>query len=318
MKVLPEKDAIPRRSLAPGGKNMKTACCKLPIAASLLLFIGTPLVQAQDLFLFDLSKKSNGVFALANGKNITKRAGYDNQPYFSAGGKSLVYTSNRGKETDIYEYELQTGKTAQLTNTPERPEFSPIPNADNTAFTVVTENTNPNQTVWRIDKATGQATWALASHEPVGYYVFNKRGEALLWLRYAYVVQFVHPAKNLSKFVVDRAAPSRPLLVPGTDNFSFVHWQGDGETWIKMFNPDDSSITPLAPTTVGTQIDYCWSADGVLLMGNGSKLFQWKPKQSTEWQEVADLAQSGVQDITRMIVSPDNTKIVIVGKDNLN
>lgn len=285
---------------------------------SVLFVLSTAMVSvhAEDLFLFDLVKKGDSI-VLENGKNITKRKGYDNQPYFTSDSKKILYSSEHSKLTDIYEYDVESGETVQLTKTGAVPEYSPVPDAENKTFTAVTENTTPNQTVWRYDRETGKSTWALASHEPVGYYIFNRRGEALLWLRYAYSMQFVNPDKEISKFVVGNAAPSRPLIVPGTDNFSFVHRQMNGEAWIKIFNSSDYSITPVAPLIDG-KIDYCWSADGNLFMGSDSKLFQWIPGKSEKWKEIADLSKSNVEGITRLFVSPDNRKIVIVGADHLD
>src|SRR5436853_1165520 len=52
-------------------------------------------------------------------KKITDFAGYNNQPSFMPDGQSLLYTSIRNKQADIYRYDLRTSATAQVTNTPE-------------------------------------------------------------------------------------------------------------------------------------------------------------------------------------------------------
>jgi Tol biopolymer transport system component len=46
-------------------------------------------------------------------------AGYNNQPSFLPDGKTVLYTSFRNGQTDIYRYDLSTGKTTQVTNTTE-------------------------------------------------------------------------------------------------------------------------------------------------------------------------------------------------------
>jgi len=59
------------------------------------------------------------VFDLSTGQtnNIDVFPGADNlNPHFSADGKSLIFVSNRDGFKNIYEYELNTGKTYQLTD----------------------------------------------------------------------------------------------------------------------------------------------------------------------------------------------------------
>jgi len=53
-------------------------------------------------------------------KRITKTAARDIHPYFSPDGKFILFNSTRGNGSlDIFRYETATGKTVQLTNTPE-------------------------------------------------------------------------------------------------------------------------------------------------------------------------------------------------------
>ena len=59
--------------------------------------------------------------------NITRSPGYDNQPSFTPDGRAILFTSMRGgTQTDIYRYDVASGETARVTNTPES-EYSPTP-----------------------------------------------------------------------------------------------------------------------------------------------------------------------------------------------
>lgn len=272
-----------------------------------------PDLRAQDIYLFDLEQHADG-YTLTNGKNLTKRAGYDNQPFFAPDSTTILFASQRNGDNDIYEYVIETQEIRQLTDTPDTPEYSPMPNRENTHFTVVRENTVPDQTVWRVRRDSGASEWALHSREPVGYYMFNKRGEALVWIRYAYSVQLVRPKQGESIFISGHAAPSTPKLVPGTTTFSFVHRQMNGETWIKRLDPVTLSVTPVAPL-VDAQIYYGWTMEGTLFTARGSTLLHWVPGVSSEWREVVDLSPYGLRDITRLMVSPDGSMIAIVAAD---
>lgn len=290
--------------------HSKSLLCAIFLTA---LAAATPGLQAQDIFLFDL-ERSGGDFTLTNGKNLTEREGYDNQPFFTSDSTTVLFASQRDGDNDVFEYVMETGKIRQLTHTPDTPEYSPMPNQENTHFTVVRENTVPDQTVWRVGRDSGESKWALHSREPIGYYMFNQRGEALVWIRYAYIVQLVRPLEGESIFISGHAAPSTPKLVPGTESFSFVHRQVNGESWIKKLDPATLSVTPVAPL-VGTQIYYGWTMEGTLLTARGSTLLHWDPEVSREWEEVADLSPFGLRDITRLMVSPDGSMIAIVAAD---
>src|SRR5689334_4624857 len=77
---------------------------------------------ASDIFIVDV-RKVNGELKLGQPKKITDLPVYNNQPFF-LDGHTILYTSFRDKQTDIYRYDIRTGKTTQVTNTPES-EYSP-------------------------------------------------------------------------------------------------------------------------------------------------------------------------------------------------
>src|SRR5215831_541218 len=94
-----------------------------------------------DIYIVDVRNEHNyktGTDTLKFGdpKKITDFAGYNNQPVFMPDGKSILYTSNRTKQTDIYRYDLETGRTTQVTNTPES-EYSPTLMPDRKNISVV-------------------------------------------------------------------------------------------------------------------------------------------------------------------------------------
>jgi len=51
--------------------------------------------------------------------------------------------------------------------------------------------------------------------------------------------------------------------------------------------------------------------DGSLLMGKGSRLYQFHPRKNNQWEEVAELKNLGISRISRMAVSGDG-KLVLV------
>src|SRR3989442_341427 len=82
-----------------------------------------------DIFIVDVKTKLDrktrtDELKFGAPKKVTDFAGYNNQPFFMPDGRSLLYTSIRNKQADIYRYDLNTGATTQVTNTPES-EYSP-------------------------------------------------------------------------------------------------------------------------------------------------------------------------------------------------
>src|ERR1043165_5473704 len=103
--------------------------------AALWLFVATAGARAQtaspsptpaappasDIYIVDIQnhhnyKNATDTLKFADPKKITDLVGYNNQPSFTPDGKSILYTSTRNKQTDIYRYDLETGKTTQVTD----------------------------------------------------------------------------------------------------------------------------------------------------------------------------------------------------------
>ena len=75
-------------------------------------------------------------------------------------------------------------------------------------------------------------------------------------------------------------------------------------------NPATGEGSVLTTVIKGSE-DYCWTPQGEILMGSGSKLFLWKAGK--EWKEIADFSSRDINGITRLSVSPDGKKLALVG-----
>ena len=130
----------------------------------------TPLPD-NEIFVVEL-KTSAGQLSFGQPVNITKHAGYDNQPSFLPDGQSLFYTSERdGKQTDIYRYDFKTGATVQVTATPEG-EFSPTVMPGGKFFSVVRVEADKTQRLWKFPLAGGPPSLVLENVKPVGYHLW--------------------------------------------------------------------------------------------------------------------------------------------------
>lgn len=296
-----------------------------PFALVLLLLVSTSLpTNAQDkpklelpecdIFLFDLTSE-DGKLAVTNPRNITQRPGYDNQPWFTPQSKSILFTADRvANRTDVYEYVIASGETKTVTDSPDQ-EYSPQISSDNETLSFVTDGATANQSVWFQKRGEKKPQWLLSSmgeREPVGYYSWNhKTDNVLFWSRYGFCMRLVHRGTGKAHYICGNAVPSSPYIIPGTNNFSFVHRQGNGTVWIKELNPENRAIRPLVQLP-GANANYGWTPDGKLLNIDGSDLKTASPKEG-EWEVVADLTKFKIEKATRVAVSPNGKLLAIVG-----
>lgn len=261
-----------------------------------------------EIFLFAVEKNGDK-FAFSGGKNITNNAGYDNQPSFTLDNRSILFTSNRnGKDTNIYEYFLADGKLEQITSSTDN-EYT-AKDFDGKTLNFIREGSDQTMTIFKYDRATKEESSALKNKEPVAYYAFNSKGDALVWVRYAFFIHWVNPEKNINRFVTDYGQPSTPQLIPNTDNFSFVKRLPSDELWIYEFNPSNQAIRPIIQNRDG-KINYAWMNDGSLLIGSGTKLFKFDEKTDKRWVEIGDLSSFGIKDILRLAVSSDGKNLAV-------
>ncbi len=120
-----------------------------------------------DIFVMPLTRTGGGV-AVGTAVNITARAGYDNQPFFSPDGKSIYYTSERGGQTDIYRYDLAPGTSRRVTRTPEN-EYSPTVMPDGKHFSVIRDSV---QLLWSFTLDGTPVKPLLDSIRPIGYHTW--------------------------------------------------------------------------------------------------------------------------------------------------
>ena len=269
-------------------------------------------VPSTDIFLFDLTTRK-GQLTLGQPRNITKRTGYDNQPMFAADGESLFYTSIReDSQADIYQYGLANQSTRQITATKES-EYSPTLTPDGKSLSVIRVEADSTQRLWSFPLIGGQPSLLLTNIKPVGYHLWVDKNSLMLFvLGQPATLQLVDVQTEKAEKLADN--PGRTLQrIPNQQKVSFVHKLSEAEWLIKYFDTKTRQVTSLVQTLPGKEF-YCWTPDGILLMGKDAKLYKWDAKRDSQWQEVADLSGFGLKDITRLTVSPKGDKIALVAE----
>ena len=275
---------------------------------------------ASDIYIVDLKIKHSykthaDEITLGDPKRITDFAGYNNQPSFMPDGKSILYTSIRDKQADIYRYDIQTGATTRVTNTPES-EYSPTLMPDRKNISVVRVESDGTQRLWKFPLDGGPPSLVIEDIKPVGYHLWiDDHTLALFVLGGTGKPNFLELydlTSHKSEFIAEN--PGRVLRrIPNQEKFSFVqkiapdHWE------IKAFDLRTRTSSSLTRTLPGVE-DYAWLPGGLLLMGKESKLFTVLPLEGKNWSQLEDFTVPGLQGISRITVSPKGDRLAIVAR----
>ena len=265
-----------------------------------------------DIFIVDV-KNERGGMRFGPPVKITAFAGYNNQPFFLPDGRSILYTSIRDKQADIYRYDLRSRATSQITNTPES-EYSPTLMPDGKNVSVVRVEADGTQRLWKFPQNGGQPSLILANIKPVGYHLWIDDHTLALFILGTKgkpnTLQIVDVQSEKAEVVAEN--PGRILRrIPHQNKFSFVHKISDREWTIKEFDLRTYTSASLTATLTGVE-DYAWLPSGTLLMAKDSKLFSLVPLRGKNWEEIGDFSKAGVKGITRIAISPKGDRIAIV------
>jgi dipeptidyl aminopeptidase/acylaminoacyl peptidase len=295
-----------------------------PILNSLLMVLLVSLaVAAQpqqppgtDIFIAPLTARGTDL-TLGTPVNVTRFAGYDNQPFFTADGKTMLFTSRReGEQTDIYEYDLAARTARRVTSTTES-EYSPTITPDGRGISVIRVEADGTQRLWRFTREGADPQLVLRDVKPVGYHAWMDASTlALFVLGEPATLQVADIAPGKRAVVASDIGRSL-LKVPGRDEISFVQ-RREGTWHVMTLATATRTVAPLvAAHPESSDRDTAWTPDGVLLMSAGSKIFAWRRADGgagAPWREIANLA--AVRGITRMAVSPAGDRLAIVGEDS--
>jgi len=268
---------------------------------------------------------ADGALTLGAPANVTNNPGYDNQPFFTADSRSILFTSIRGggSQTDIYRYDIPSAQTAQVTNTPES-EYSPtITPSGALAVVRVEQDADKTQRLWQFTPDGRDPRVLLPNLKPVGYHAWADDHTVALFILPAAsggpaTLQLADTRTGEAKVIATDIGRSLQRMpgAGGTRHVSFVQRErtANATTWtVKELDPATGAVTPLAPAidSSSADLDTAWTPDGTLLAARGGKLYAWRRGDST-WKEVASLEQMGLTRVTRLAVSPRGNWLAVV------
>ncbi|HSJ24837.1 MAG TPA: hypothetical protein VK929_09230 [Longimicrobiales bacterium] len=263
-----------------------------------------------DIFLAP-TEVVNGELRIGEPHNVTRRDGYDNQPWFLPDGNAFLYSSQRDGQTDIFRYELATGTSVRVTDTPEN-EYSPSLPGDGTRMMVVR---------WPVDMSTGALWWFTPDGRPleeargsvarVGYYAFADEHRLALFINDSTQSFMLSDTRTGEAVRVGEGMNgSAPRRIPGADAVSFQRRGEDGEWWLTRLDVADGAMTPLVRMVDGVP-NYTWTPGGTVLAASGNTIFEWRPGTG-EWREVVRFNDPALQSITRLAITDAGDRLALV------
>lgn len=285
-----------------------------------------------EIYLAPLTR-ANGVLAVGPAVNITNNPGYDNQPFFTPDGRSILFTSVRGSspglrdapltQTDIYRYDIAPRAIARVTQTPEG-EYSPTPMLDGTKISAITVEADGTQRLYALAPSGPkiQREVLLPEVKPVGYHAWADDHTVALFVLGGTgapaTLQLADIRTGTARVVATDVGRSLQRMPGegGARHISFVQRErgAAGTTLlVKELDPASGAMTTLTPAVEGSrEADLAWTPDGTLLMVKDDVLSAWTRGQSG-WKDVALLSRLSLRGVTRLAVSPKGDFLALVG-----
>lgn len=276
------------------------------ILIALLLLSPQALMAAEalpetEIYLLDIS------IEYAEPLNISEHAGYDNQPAFSADGTKIYYSRFDDGQTDIWYYDIEGSLNIRLSQTPES-EYSPRPAPHENKLSVVRVEMDGAQRLSLLDLETDEFKNLAEELSTVGYYSWFSPGSIALFLLpepfslilYASMDEQIAVAENIG-----RAISKNPL----TGELLFV--DKNASPWqITAFNLATREKTVIAKLFPQHE-DFAITAEGTLWTALGGKLYN-RAIGENNWKLAIDLRAYELNNISRLSISPDGTKMALV------
>ncbi len=245
-------------------------------------------------------------------RNLTRRAGYDNQPFFAADGGSLYYTRIEDDQADIYRLELASGRSTPVLRSPES-EYSPTPIPGREALSVIRVEADERQRLWAIPLDGSAPELIFPAVEPVGYHAWGGPGVAALFVLGEPITLQLTVLGNGARVVAENvgralvADPARPGVI------AFVTKLDPGPWRIHELDTADGTITPVT-ATLPQREDFTIGPDGAFWMAAASTLHRWRPGVD-DWEPMADFSAHGIDNITRLAIDPAGRRLALVADE---
>lgn len=279
----------------------------------ILIFVTLSVVEVSaqlpetDLWLFKL-KLEDKQLILGEGKNITSRKGYDNQPCFTPDNKSILYVSIReDNQADVYRYDIGKGLSFQITKTKES-EYSPNYTPNGKSISCVVVEADSTQRLWLYNLDGTVKKCYNEGIDSIGYYSWLSNDTLLYYkLTEPHSLRMYIETGKADKWICN--SPSRAFKkLKGND---FIYGIKDSlQIQYRVYNPVIRRSDEFALHKSKSE-DFVWNETLGLIKSEGAQILRYDVASKT-WNVLFDFSSSGIKKITRFAFDSKNKSIVIV------
>lgn len=282
----------------------------------LFFFLCTSSLMAQlpktDLYMFTLL--NNGVkISLSNPLYLSgfNPDGYNNQPFF-INPREVYITSNMYDSTftDFVKLDIVDDVYYRITATDSISEYSPTPRALPGYFSAVrVEKDGSTQSLWLYPEDHSNSGKRIFENvDNVGYHCWLSEQDVALFLVSSTMKLAIGNLESQTVSVVLENI-GRCFRQNSDGELLFVHKVTEDSWYIKSYNMDERRASIITQTRPNSE-DFALLSDGTFIMGEGSKLYSIHPERDEFWNEIIDLEELGITDISRIAVSRNRLILV--------
>jgi len=276
-----------------------------------------------DIYLIDIKTHEVGGLTFEKAVNISNHPGYDNQPSFTLDGKKVLYTAmTKDSTTDIQVYDITSKKLSNSYNSPKTSEYSPTANSQLQFLSVNVEQDKSTQRIWSESfKPKYKNQLFLKKVDSVGYFCLLPKNQIAAFIlssknELAHELRLID-TKTQKETFIDDSIGRCIRLAPDSSAIVYVKKSADGKHKLMRYNFHNSSIAEMFETVEGAE-DFLFYDNSRIWMAKDNKLYEyWMAAKFPHWSEKKEFSStnSHLKTITRMNLSPDKSRLVLVAED---
>jgi hypothetical protein len=251
---------------------------------------------------------------ISNFRNVSADPGYDNQPSF-LNDDTLLFAGNNGGQTDIARYDITNNKKSWANTSTPGGEYSPqiIPEQNNIA--AVRLDTDGLQRLYAYDVVSGTSE-VLIDGLQVAYYAFTPSYYNTLVASVLSDGELDLVLSNLATKTIDTVALNvgRSIHISGPESIAYTAVNKEKNYEIFQFAIQENFESFFVCQLPVGVLDFAFLDETKYIIGSRDKLYVYDLFGSGDWKEIADLSAYKIKNITRLVVSPDRTKLALVAE----
>jgi len=248
-------------------------------------------------------------------QNISNDDGYDSQPSFP-NNNQVLFAGNNNAQTDIAMYNISEKTKKWYNLTTEGSEYSPqlIPN-DNGNVSAVRLDPDGLQRLYSYEIGSSNSK-VLIDELQIAYYAFKNETT---------IIASVLSGDKLDLVISDLLTKKTDTIlinsgraiknIPNSKSISYTILNEEKNQDLYLMEDESLESFFVCQLPIGIQ-DYIWLSSSQILIGSGNKLYVYDTFLNSEWKQMADLSEFNINEITRLAVSPDGTKLALVALPN--